>query len=235
MTSRRVLLCFVLLLVTAAPAAPQWVSFRIPRNGACFFTNPEYKGDRFCVGVAENLPTLSAVFNRKISSVRLYGKAEVQAFSATKFEGQQVLIATSISDLRRPTEQQDAAGWNDRILSLKVVDNPTREPHARRSRAATSQDPPDNGVCFFEAARYRGTAYCIEAGKREVLPETMVKRASSVRVYGNAHAKAFGNAEFDGDEVEIWSSVRDLRELSSRGDINQNWNDRIVSVEVSGD
>jgi len=235
MSTRRPLLAFVLLLATVAPAAAQWVSFRIPRNGACFFTNPEFKGDRFCIGVAENLPTLSAVFSRKISSVRLYGKAEVQAFSAAKYEGQQVLISTSVSDLRRPAEQQDAVGWNDRILSLKVVDNPTRQPHARRARAVTDRDPPENGACLFEAARYRGASYCLEAGKREALPENMAKRVSSVRVYGRAHLKVFDGAGFDGYDLEIWSSVRDLREIASRGDIYQNWNDRIASVEVLGE
>lgn len=56
------------------------------RSQACFHTSPNFNGSSFCSG-ADRLNSLDATFNDRISSVKLFGSAQVRLCSNTNLGG----------------------------------------------------------------------------------------------------------------------------------------------------
>jgi hypothetical protein len=83
-----------------------------PGSGACFYENPDFQGDYFCVRAGEAVESMPRGMNDKISSIRTFGRAEVRVFQDSRFEGRSGRF-DDVRDLRRQ-------GWNDRISSIRV-------------------------------------------------------------------------------------------------------------------
>lgn len=96
-----------------------WNDRPMPRAGACFFKEPGFRGDRFCVTRGDRLPSLPGEFGDQISSVQLFGNARVTVFNDRSFRGGSDEFHRSITDLRRE-RFRDGHTWNDRISSLMV-------------------------------------------------------------------------------------------------------------------
>jgi len=47
-----------------------WGGGRVPRNGACFFMDADYRGDGFCMNAGESQQQVPDRFNDRISSIR---------------------------------------------------------------------------------------------------------------------------------------------------------------------
>ena len=102
------------MLATAPSAFAQfWGRESTPRNGACFYEDVEYRGRYFCTPTGRDISNLPSNMNDQISSIRLFGNAEVRLFRDTRFEGQERVIANDVPDLRRMK-------FNDRISSYAV-------------------------------------------------------------------------------------------------------------------
>ena len=106
---------FTLGLAAAASAQPRWGRQGMPQAGACFFTDKNFKGDRFCVRPGEQLPSLSKGMGDKISSIRLAGGAEVTVFRDKDMRGR---IRSDTPNLRgngatrsRLLTSSRSAGW----------------------------------------------------------------------------------------------------------------------------
>lgn len=218
---------FILALVSASPG--QWMSLHVPRDGACFYTKPDFNGERYCVGVDENLGTLPHTFSRKISSIRLYGQAEAVLFGGRNFQGEQLHMAKSVSDLKTPAEVQSSENWRKRVQSVRIVFNPALPPRAPRR---TSDGIPDHGACFFEKQRYKGSRICVAAGERLNIPEDSREHISSIRLYGRSHAVLYDEPDFAGTQSEIWSSERDLTALPRGDERTSTWKGEVRSVQV---
>ncbi|MES1257248.1 MAG: peptidase inhibitor family I36 protein [Acidobacteriota bacterium] len=96
-----------------------WNNRPLPRAGACFFKDPGFQGDRFCVAKGDRLDSLPGSFGDNISSIRLLGRARVAVFNDRNFRGGRQEFRSSISDLR--TQRfRDGHTWNDRISSITV-------------------------------------------------------------------------------------------------------------------
>jgi len=96
-----------------------WNQRPLPRTGACFFKDPGYKGDRFCVKRGDRLDHLPGNFGDNISSIRLLGGARVVVFNDRHFTGGSQQLNSSVDDLRnRPFRDGDT--WNNRISSIIV-------------------------------------------------------------------------------------------------------------------
>jgi Peptidase inhibitor family I36 len=106
---RRLLAIGVLLALPAAAAAQRFGRGPFPSSGACFFENVGYRGDYFCVGVGR----VPDGMNDRISSIRVFGRADVTVFRDARFVGGSARFDRSVRDLR-------GEGWNDRISSLRV-------------------------------------------------------------------------------------------------------------------
>jgi len=103
----------VVLAASSIATAQRWGSEPTPRDGACFYEHSDYRGDYFCVGAGESLATLPEEMNDSISSLRLFGRAEVTVFSGYKFTGSSARFDDDERNLREER-------WNNRISSLRV-------------------------------------------------------------------------------------------------------------------
>lgn len=125
------------LLAAAAPAAAQhWGTEKPPRDGVCFYEDADYRGRYFCARTGENLRSLPSGMNDRISSIRIYGRAEVEIFKSSNYGGESSLFDFDVRNLR-------GEHWNDKISSVRVRyassrrhrDSDDRSSHYSRSEA----------------------------------------------------------------------------------------------------
>jgi hypothetical protein len=84
-----------------------------PGAGACFYENPNFEGDYFCIRAGDVIGEMPRGMNDRISSIRTFGRGiEVTVFQDSRFEGRSARF-DDVRDLRRQ-------GWNDRISSIRV-------------------------------------------------------------------------------------------------------------------
>jgi hypothetical protein len=63
------------VLASASTASAQWGGGPMPRQGACFYQDINFRGQYFCVTAGEDLDTMPAGTNDRISSIRVLGRA----------------------------------------------------------------------------------------------------------------------------------------------------------------
>lgn len=98
-----------------------WGRGRRPKIGACFYRDPNFRGDYFCIERGMSYESLPPGFNDRITSIRVAGGAEVAIFNDTNFRGVNAASREGIRDLRYwrlPTDPNRS--WNDRISSIQV-------------------------------------------------------------------------------------------------------------------
>lgn len=84
----------------------------VPRNGVCFFTDADYRGDSFCAGKNESMDYVGGRYNDRISSIRVFGNARVIVYEHDNFDGDRHLITRDVPNL--------AGKFNDKISSFQV-------------------------------------------------------------------------------------------------------------------
>ena len=92
---------------------PAWGRPSLPKEGACFYRDANFKGDYFCVPRGGSYAQVPAAFSDQISSIQLLRTSGVQIFADRDFDGRGAPLTASVRDLRRGM-------WNDRISSLRV-------------------------------------------------------------------------------------------------------------------
>src|SRR5205809_6443141 len=96
-----VLLAVCAIVATASAASAQrWGRDRSPRDGACFYKDPNFKGEYFCVASGDEYNTMPEDMNDKISSIRIFGRAEVIVFRDVRFDGQSSRFGNDIRNLK---------------------------------------------------------------------------------------------------------------------------------------
>ena len=118
MMRRLTVVLFASLL--AGPAAShltaqswEWGRGPFPRDGVCFFKDPEFRGDYFCAQAGEALSSVPKGMNDKVSSIRIFGRADVTVYKDVRFDGGSRRFRGSITNLKDD-------GWDDRISSFRV-------------------------------------------------------------------------------------------------------------------
>jgi len=102
------------VVFAAVPAAAQqWGSEHPPRDGACFYRHADYQGDYFCLRTGEGYESLSSEMNNRVSSIRVYGRAEVTVFRDQRYRGSSERFDRDVRNLRYEN-------WNDQVSSLRV-------------------------------------------------------------------------------------------------------------------
>lgn len=103
-------------LVTAqvADAQPRWGRPTAPGAGACFYRDAYFRGDYFCATAGEDIAFLPGGMNDRISSIRVFGNAEIAIFQDPRFRGRWTRLEGDVRDLRRE-------GWNDRLSSVRIT------------------------------------------------------------------------------------------------------------------
>jgi hypothetical protein len=103
----------VVLAASSGAAAQGWGTPSPPREGVCLYKDADYRGQYFCVRAGEDLSSIQDGMNDRVSSIRIYGRAEVVVFRDPRFRGRSARFDTSIRNLK----DED---WNDTISSLQV-------------------------------------------------------------------------------------------------------------------
>lgn len=196
----------------------RWGSEAMPRAGACFFQDANFRGEYFCIEANDDLRNLPRNMRDRISSLRVIGNVGAVVFRDDKFKGRSGHFFTDVRDFRKQ-------GWNDQISSIRVTQRasawnggglPTwgREPRPRE------------GACFYRDVGFKGDYFCVpRGGSYAEVPSDFNDKISSIRVIRAAGVLIFGDRDFDGRVAPLTSSVADLR----RGGV---WNDRISSLRV---
>jgi len=96
-----------------------WNKRPMPRAGACFFKDPGFRGDHFCVRRGDRLDALPGNFGDNISSIQMFGNVRTMVFNDRNFRGGSEEFRQSVEDLRN-RKFRDGHTWNDRISSISV-------------------------------------------------------------------------------------------------------------------
>jgi hypothetical protein len=105
--------CVVLVTAAVPASAQRWGRSTVPRSGVCFYKEPNFRGDYFCAGAGENFNAVPDDMNDKISSIKIFGDAEVILFRDIRFTGRSSRFDTDVRNLKD-------VGWNDLISSMRV-------------------------------------------------------------------------------------------------------------------
>lgn len=101
------------LAAASTASAQYWGTGSQPRDGACFFKDSDYRGEYFCLGSNDQLDRLPRGVANEISSIRIFGRAEVMIFKSDRFRGEGERLDSNVRNLR-------GYGWNDTIESIMV-------------------------------------------------------------------------------------------------------------------
>lgn len=110
----------LMLLLIASPSFaqdrnPHWGRPSTPRNGACFYRDG-YNSDNFCLETGQSLSSLPTGFNDQITSIQVFGNAQITLFKNTNFGGDHETFSSNVRDLRAIEDSR----WNDRISSIRI-------------------------------------------------------------------------------------------------------------------
>jgi len=94
-------------VVTAQGGGP------LPRDGACFYEDTNYRGQYFCVRAGDDVDTMPSGANDRVSSIRVLGRADVRVYRDSRFRGESLQLNSSVRDL-------DDEDFDDAISSVRV-------------------------------------------------------------------------------------------------------------------
>jgi hypothetical protein len=205
-----------------------------PRQGACFYQDAGFQGDRFCLAVGVQDASMPLTFNDAVSSIEVFGGATITIFEHEDFGGQAIQISnsvTSLADSRSP----NGFRWNDAISSVRVEGNVSQGARGfgRGGGGQVQEDRtvPRQGVCFYQDAGFAGDRYCLARGQSApAMPLSFNDAVSSVQVFGGATVMIFEHENYGGQSIQISTSVPNL--VNARAPNGFRWNDVISSVRV---
>jgi hypothetical protein len=204
-------LIFVLFLVSlSGPGVEaQWRGRNQTRDGVCFYTEADYRGDMVCAQMGESVRNIGERFNDRISSIRIFGRGEVTVYEDENFQGASQTLRRDVPNL---------GGWNDRITSFEVGGG-----RAGTFRPPVQRPEMRNTVCFYEDEDYRGESFCMNPGEsRRNVGDQFNDRISSIRVSGRAQVTVYEDDGFRGRSRTF------SRDVSNLGDFN----DRVSSIRI---
>jgi peptidase inhibitor family I36 len=100
-------------VLAAASVASAQGSGPLPRDGACFYEDTQYRGRFFCVESGDSLDAMPSGANDRVSSIRLFGRADVRVYRDTRFRGESLRLRSSVRDL-------EGEGFDDAISSIRT-------------------------------------------------------------------------------------------------------------------
>jgi hypothetical protein len=103
---------FAVLAASSAASAQGQGGLR-SRDGACFYEDTNFRGQFFCVEAGDSVDTMPSGANNRISSVRVFGRAEARVYRDSRFRGESRLLNSDVRDL-------DDEDFDDEISSIRV-------------------------------------------------------------------------------------------------------------------
>ena len=108
-----ILMGAAILANVSIASAQRWGREATPQSGVCFYEDINFGGRYFCSPVGSTTSAVPSGMNDRISSVRVFGNAQVMLFRDPNFRGDSRVITSDIPDLR-------GMGFNDRLSSYQV-------------------------------------------------------------------------------------------------------------------
>lgn len=218
----------------------------IPRNGACFYRDTAYRGTFFCANAGDSLENLPSGFNDSIRSVRIFGGAQVVAYSDNRFSGASINISSDVPDLRMLQLSTDRnKNWSGRISSVQLGGGFGRDrgpggdrgypnmPQSNMPQWGNGNLGSGSGACFFDQPNFRGRSFCVTQGQAlNNLPPGFNDRIQSIQVRGPVEVQIYNDNNFGGAAARTRRDVPNLRSWSIPDDPNKNWGGRISSIRV---
>jgi hypothetical protein len=221
-----------LALVGASSASAQsWGRPRAPESGACFYEHINFGGRYFCYRAGSSNDSVPRGLNNEISSIQIFGAAEVVVYKDSNFRSSSRRFDSSVSDLR-------SVGMNDRISSFRIDERRTGRGGGgfpgggggfpgRGNGGGWGRPPvPEAGACFYQDIDFRGDYFCARPGSRAEVPRGTNDTISSIRVFGGAEVIVYKDINYQGSSRTFDRDVRDLR--------RSGFNDRISSYTIEG-
>jgi Beta/Gamma crystallin len=218
-TARRALIALsALVMLTSAATTSVSAQNRRNAGGVTVYTNKNFSGESVSFGA--DTPDLRGYsLNDKISSIRIPTGETWEICQDINYENRCQVLTGSVSDLR-------AMGWNDRISSLRRVNNGFGRGRGNNTvypNSNGSSNGPNNarGLVLFARPNFRGSS-------------TIVTSAGNLSGNGLGSAQVRGGAwelcDRSGRCATVTQDVPDLSRLGLAGRItarplgNDNWN-----------
>ena len=109
---------------------------QMPRVGVCFYEDADYRGNYFCATPGEEKPSVEGM-NDRISSIRVFGGAQVEVFTNIDYKGTARRISSNVPNLA----DHDL---NDQVSSFRVIG----------SRGSYGQNNRYNGSRYGDNSQY---------------------------------------------------------------------------------
>ncbi len=91
--------------------------WKIDGNGACFYTDTNFRGEAFCVVSGDERRRMSSEWNNRFSSIRFFGRASrVEVFDQDDLRGQTEAITRNVANMGNLKR----GNWNNRVSSIRV-------------------------------------------------------------------------------------------------------------------
>lgn len=216
------------------------------RSGACFFTDANFGGEKFCMREGERMAQVPEGFNDRISSIRIFGRTEITVYQNRDFGGPNLRLREDVPNLQS-YQISPGHSWNDRVSSVEISRghgwdhdgggyrdrDGDRDRYQDRDR---DRDRPDaewnrDGACFFKEADFRGEKFCVQRGDRvNQVPSGFGDHISSVRIFGRVTVTVYQDQNFGGANLRLQQDVSNLQSYQVKP--GHSWNDRISSIKV---
>ena len=227
--------CYVgvsILIGAASASAQSWGRPRTPAAGVCFYEDVNYGGRYFCASVGSSLEHVSGGADDEISSIRVFGNAEVTVYRDSNFRGESRRFDSNVEDLR-------SAGLNDRVTSYRVTYRGSSQGgnwggngdavNGNNSGGAPVWGRaalPSTGARFYEHLNFGGRYFCVRLGESVArVPGGTDNEISSIRIFGNGEVTVYRDSNFQGAARRFNANVSNLD--------GTEFNDRITSLRVS--
>jgi hypothetical protein len=200
--------------VFSTPLEAQRGPDRQNRNQVCFYMDENFRGESFCANLGERVRNVGERFNDRISSIRIFGRADVTVFENENFGGPHRTYAQDIANLRE---------WNDRITSFQVSGGERGDERGGRIGNERRDREPRYGACFYVDENFGGQSFCLNSGENvRNVGEHFNDRITSIRIFGKARVTIFADQNFRGHGQEV---NRDSPNLKF-------FNDQVTSIVV---
>ena len=110
--ARTLMLLGALLAAAPGAGAQDWGS-DTPREGACFYERANYGGNYFCLKPGEERGSLPYNVDKRIASIRVFGRVAVMVYRDGRFGGPSERFEGSVPNLRE-------MNWDRAVSSMRV-------------------------------------------------------------------------------------------------------------------
>jgi hypothetical protein len=160
----------------------------------CFYDQPNYRGNSFCMDQGQQLDTLvPSGWNDRIASAYAEGRVEVVVYNDINFRSLNLTLTGSEPDLRAKMQY-----WG---ISSIIFKAPPSDPlpggddgRGRGDGRWDGRDDPrserDPRICFFDQPNFRGNTFCMKPGEsiNNLVPSGWNDRIKSFVIHGFVEA-----------------------------------------------